>query len=69
MSTNTNEVKSFDQFFDQLMKDAGIGESIRKNILTSGQKSWNEGVERRARNFRDNMMKVHHETSRILKLK
>jgi hypothetical protein len=62
-NTNTNEVKSF----DQLMNDAGIGESIRMSILTSAKKSWNEAVERRARNFRDNMMKLHHETSRILK--
>jgi hypothetical protein len=60
---STCEVKSF----DQLMKDAGIGESIRMSILTSAKKSWNEAVERRARNFRDNMMKLHHETSRILK--
>jgi hypothetical protein len=62
-TTNTNEVKSF----DQLMNDAGIGEFIRLSILTSARKTWNEAVERRARNFRDNMMKLHHETSRILK--
>jgi hypothetical protein len=62
-NTNTNEVKSF----NQMMKDAGIGESIIIDILTSARKTWNEAVERRARNFKDNMMKLHHETSRILK--
>jgi hypothetical protein len=50
-----------------MMKDAGIGESIIIDILTSARKTWNEAVERRARNFKDNMMKLHHETSRILK--